>query len=186
MGRPIATYRHSPVECLDYDSRAPEVVTRVAPLIIEGLPGVAVEHIGSTAVPGCRGKGVIDVMALYPAAALQSVKDRLEVLGFQRQTTRDPFPEDRPMRLGAIDYEGATFRLHVHVISLASPEAGEMRMFRDCLRADPVLREAYVARKRAILEAGTKDPVEYAEAKAPFVASVLKGEKIEIARSEVR
>jgi GrpB-like predicted nucleotidyltransferase (UPF0157 family) len=167
----IGPYQHLPAACLDHDPRAAEVAWRVARLITARLPAVAVEHMGSTAVPGCAGKGVIDLMLLYPEGRLQAAKDVLEALGFQRQTTRDPFPEERPMRVGAVDHAGSTFRLHVHVIAAAAPEAAALRAFRDRLRADPDLVTAYVARKRAILVAGITDPVEYCEEKSAFFAT---------------
>ena len=56
-----------------------------------------IHHIGSTAVMGCAGKGAIDLMVLYSPGCLTLAKRVLDELGFQRQTTRDPFPEDRPM-----------------------------------------------------------------------------------------
>jgi ribosomal-protein-alanine N-acetyltransferase len=50
-----------------------------------------------------------------------------------------------------------------------------MRAFRDRLRADPALVAAYVAAKRAILDAGVTDRLDYASRKAEFVEGVLRG-----------
>ena len=113
-----------------------------------------VEHVGSTAVPECTGKGVIDLMLLYGDGRLEEAKSLLEALGFQPQGSRDPFPESRPMRVGEIEFEGSMFRLHVHVIEMHSPEVAELRTFRDALRADPELVADYVARKRQIIASG--------------------------------
>jgi len=133
-----------------------------------------VDHIGSTSVPGCAGKGIIDLMMLYPEGGLEHAKQVLDSLGFQRQTTRDPFPESRPMRLGAVSYDGKRYCLHVHVISCTSGEAAELRGFRDDLIRDPDLRRCYVERKRAIIAAGIIDSVDYCEAKGEFIAGALK------------
>jgi GrpB-like predicted nucleotidyltransferase (UPF0157 family) len=170
---PIDLYEEGDAACHDYDPRAPLVAARVAELINALAPELVVEHIGSTAAPGLSGKGVIDLMVLYKANGLERAKAALDQLGFQRQSTRDPFPESRPMRLGAIQFDGDTFRLHAHVIAADDDEAGVLRGFRDRLRRDPQLRAAYVERKRAILDAGVTDSVAYSYAKHDFIQSAL-------------
>jgi GrpB-like predicted nucleotidyltransferase (UPF0157 family) len=170
---PIGVYEELDAACHEYDRRAPKVAAQVAELICALRPELIVEHFGSTAVPGLAGKGVIDLMVLYPPGHLESAKAVLGQLGFQRQSTRDPFPESRPMRLGALPFDGKTFRLHAHVIAADNPEAAELRRFRDRLRTDAAMRAAYVERKRAILESGITDSVEYAYAKGEFVQAAL-------------
>jgi len=170
---PIGLYEECDAACHDYDPRAPLVAARVAELINALAPELVVEHIGSTAVPGLSGKGVIDLMVLYKANGLERAKAVLDQLGFQRQSTRDPFPESRPMRLGAIQFDRDTFRLHAHVIAADDDEARVLRGFRDRLRRDAQLRAAYVQRKRAILDAGVTDSVAYSYAKHDFIQSAL-------------
>jgi GrpB-like predicted nucleotidyltransferase (UPF0157 family) len=172
-GRPIGKYEQAPAVCLPYDPRAPEVARRVTGMIHGQLPQTIVEHVGSTAAPGCAGKGVIDLLIPYREGELEPVKDTLQDLGFQRQSTRDPFPEDRPMRLGSIRHDGDTFKLHVHVVPASSDEPDELRAFRDRLRADPEMMEAYVRCKRDIIEGGTTDPIDYSIVKGSFVREVL-------------
>ena len=99
-------------------------------MISATLPRVTVEHIGSTSVPGCAGKGIIDLMVLYPDGDLEAVKDALKRLGFQPQTVGHLMPESRPMRVGAVRYQGRIYRLHVHVIAASSPEVQALRAFR--------------------------------------------------------
>jgi len=170
----ITLYPELPVACREYDPRAAQVAQHLAQIIASHLPAVMVEHVGSTAVPGCAGKGIVDVMILYPPGQLEEVKALLDALGFQRQKTRDPFPEDRPMRRGAIEREGTLFRLHAHVLASDSPEVTDFRRFRDQLRADPELMAAYIQRKRAIIESGVTDSIDYCERKGSFVTAVLE------------
>ena len=170
----IGPYDQMPAACREHDPRAMDVARRVGSLIESHLPGVVVEHVGSTSVPGCAGKGVVDLMVLYPSGGLPAVRDKLDELGFQRQTTRDPFPEERPMRTGSVDHDGTRFRLHAHVIAADAPEASELRAFRERLRADPRLVDAYVARKRAILAEGITDSIDYSVRKGEFVGEVLE------------
>ena len=100
--------------CLAYDLQAPEVARGVAEMVERRLPGASVKHVGSTAVPGYAGKGVVDLMIPYREGQLESIKRMLEELGFQRQSTQDTFCEDRPMRVGCIERKGERFRLHIH------------------------------------------------------------------------
>jgi hypothetical protein len=74
---PAAAYR-------PYDPRFPDVASRVIDLIRDRMPDALVEHIGSTAIPGCPGKGVVDLMLLYPAGWLDTARSALDQLGFQR------------------------------------------------------------------------------------------------------
>lgn len=171
--RPITLYNSSPAACHSYDPQAPEVARLLRDLIRSVLPEVEVEHIGSTSVPECAGKGYIDLMVLYPENGLEAAKSGLEALGFQRQTSRDPFPEERPMRVGTFVFGGKEYATHAHVIAMNSPEVEELLWFRERLKADARLLEEYVAEKRRILAAGTLDSVEYSLSKASFVQRAL-------------
>jgi GrpB-like predicted nucleotidyltransferase (UPF0157 family) len=143
----------------------------VAALIEPHLPGVVVEHVGSTSVPACAGKGIVDLMLVYPEGQLAAARDLLDALGLQRQTGRDPFPEERPMRIGSLLHDGKAFNLHVHVIAAGSPEVQVLQGFRDRLRAEPALLAAYVAAKRAILAEGCTDPIDYCYRKGEFIVA---------------
>ncbi|MGA7500967.1 MAG: GrpB family protein [Isosphaeraceae bacterium] len=174
----IGPYEQLPATCNDHDPRSFEVAKRVADLIESHLPDVRVEHVGSTAVPGCAGKGVVDLMILYPPGQLPEVREGLDALGFQRQTGRNPFPEDRPLRLGSIEFDSTRFRLHAHVIAVDSPEVLELRTFRDRLRGEPLLLEQYVALKRKIIAQGVTDSLDYSIRKGEFIAGILRDRTI--------
>jgi GrpB-like predicted nucleotidyltransferase (UPF0157 family) len=97
------------------------VATRVIALIRSRMPDAKVEHIGSTAVPGCDGNGVVDLMMLYAPGRHSVVRETLDQLGFQRHIGPNAFPEERPVRIGTLQHDGETFRLHVHVTAAESP-----------------------------------------------------------------
>jgi GrpB-like predicted nucleotidyltransferase (UPF0157 family) len=176
--RIIGPYVREPVACRPYDPRSAEVARRVGEAVRGHLPEVTVEHIGSTSVPGCEGKGVVDLMIPVTPGQLELVKALLDALGFQKQVApagHEPWPESRPMRQGGLEHEGTPFNLHVHVIPADSPEVETQYRFRDRLREDPALREAYVARKREILCQGITNSGDYSEAKGPVIEGILKG-----------
>jgi GrpB-like predicted nucleotidyltransferase (UPF0157 family) len=169
----IRLYDPLPVACYPYDSLAPQIARILSDLIRSVMPKAEVEHIGSTSVPGCAGKGNIDLMVLYSDGALEATKAGLAALGFQPQTSRDPFPEDRPMRVGSFTYGGREYPIHAHVIAINSPEVEELRWFPEMLKADAGLLAEYVEVKRRILAAGVSDSVEYCVRKGAFVEGVL-------------
>ncbi|MBN2084517.1 MAG: GrpB family protein [Anaerolineales bacterium] len=172
--KPIGPHNHPGAVCIPYDPLAPEAAREVIRLIAARDSSLTVEHVGSTAVPGCDGKGVLDLLVMYEPGALERAKEALADLGFQRQTGRDPWPEDRPMRVGSLAFEGRLFPIHAHVIARGSDEASELMRFRDRLRADPELRNAYAARKREILKMGIADSLEYSIIKGSFVRDALE------------
>jgi GrpB-like predicted nucleotidyltransferase (UPF0157 family) len=170
----ILPYLKKPAVCEDWDPCAPDVARRVAWLIERWLPDVQVEHIGSTSIPGCAGKGVIDLQVVYPPGRLEIVKDVMARLGFQPQQSRDPFPEDRPMRVGSIEYGGKRYNIHAHVLAGDALEIGIDRAFRDRLCADPDAMQAYVALKRVVLESGVTDTLDYWAGKREFIEDLVR------------
>src|SRR5436190_18205676 len=100
----IKTYAILPPVYVEYDPLAPAVAARVGTLIEAAAPWARVEHIGSTAIPGCAGKGIVDLVVLYPRGKLEATRAAIDGLGFQPQRTGHEFPDERPMRVGAIDF----------------------------------------------------------------------------------
>ncbi|HEY6379704.1 MAG TPA: GrpB family protein [Candidatus Dormibacteraeota bacterium] len=172
----VEPYRHTAARCVGFDPHAADVAALVAQIVCERCPGVVVDHVGSTAVPGCAGKGIVDLVATYPEGRLAETRAALDALGFQRQTFGDPFPEERPMRVGTVRLGGRRYRVHVHVIAAASPEVIALRRFRDLLLDDPELAGAYVERKRALIAAGVVGSPAYSEAKGGFIRAALEAD----------
>lgn len=169
----IGLYTEAAAEYLPYNPESARVAAAVGKIIVAANASLQVEHIGSTAVPGCWGKGIVDLLVLYPPGALEASRQTLDQLGFQRQPGADPFPESRPMRVGSVESFGRIYRIHAHVISAGSDEARDLLRFRDILRAKPVLRRAYETEKRAILARGVRKSTEYSKAKGDFIRGVL-------------
>ncbi|MGE5219570.1 MAG: GrpB family protein [Chloroflexota bacterium] len=162
-----------PVEYLPYNSQSRQVARSLSDLIAEAGPDLLVEHIGSTAVPGCWGKGIIDLLVQYAPGGLEIARSTLDKLGFQRQGNPEPFPESRPMRVGSVDHLSRLYRVHAHVLQKGSGEARDLIRFRDLLRNDQGLRRAYEAEKRMILARGITKGTEYSNAKGEFIRRAL-------------
>jgi GrpB-like predicted nucleotidyltransferase (UPF0157 family) len=139
---------------------------------------VAIEHVGSTAVPGLAAKPVIDI-----GVSLRSFKDALLCitpfvqLGYRcmgeyglpgriffRKVTDEPGPGQ------TLDGVARTHQIHMY-------EQGHWEdvahiLFRDWLRTHPETVREYEALKRELAAKHT-DVNEYAEAKSEFVRGIL-------------
>jgi len=171
--KPIQQYITQPPAYQDYDPQAAIIAQLLSETIRAVGPQLRVEHVGSSSVPGCGGKGYLDLMIIYPSGQLDLAKSVVHELGFQRQEGRDPFPEERPMRVGSVEHGGRQYLIHAHVISCDSAEVDVMLDFREALQSDPALVRAYEEEKRMILEQGVLDGADYAEKKSKFVEKTL-------------
>ena len=170
----VEPYTPQPAAFRAYDPRWADVAALLIDAIERRERSLHVEHIGSTSVPECCGKGVIDLAVTYTEGDLEIAKAALDGLGFQRQHGRDPFPEIRPMREGSVTALGSTFNIHAHVIVRDGEEHRQLCGFRDALRRDPALRRAYESEKQRIIEGGTTDSLEYCYAKGGFITRALE------------
>ncbi|MBA4158853.1 MAG: GrpB family protein [Gemmatimonadetes bacterium] len=135
-----------------------------------GAAAVAIEHVGSTAVPGLAGKPVLDVaVAVTSAATADQGIPRLEALGYEY---RGPYGEDPRRRYYVRDTHGVrTVQIHLYVLPAAA--WCEKLAFRDALRADPALAAAYAAEKYRVAEAVGWNKRAYSRTKGRFVERVL-------------
>ena len=166
-----------------YDDSWPSQAARLAERITMALGdrAMAVEHIGSTSVPGLTAKDVIDlqigVRALAEADAPRFVK-ALKQQGFPRingNTDDDPLPwfDDQPAWQKRFHGSADPGRnVHVHVRQVDGPGWRYALLFRDWLSASPEEREAYAALKRRVAKSAVTTSG-YAEAKGPWIVGAL-------------
>jgi GrpB-like predicted nucleotidyltransferase (UPF0157 family) len=169
----IHPYEAGPAAFHVYDPRWPQAAALLIESIERQEARLRADHIGSTSVPECGGKGVIDLAVTYLTGDLEIAKSALAALGFQPQTGGDPFPETRPMREANVSAFGSRFNVHAHVIVRHGEEHGTLLAFRDALRRDAELRLGYEAEKQRILAAGITDRLQYCNAKGEFITATL-------------
>ena len=99
--RPIGPYERKPVSVAPWDPNVEVVADRVIAVIGARRPELLVEHIGSTAVPGLPGKGIVDLATETDPAAIPGVTSAMYDLGFGPQQGPDPWPPERPMHVGS-------------------------------------------------------------------------------------
>jgi GrpB-like predicted nucleotidyltransferase (UPF0157 family) len=140
-----------PVEIVPYDSNWPLRFDAFARAIRDALGQIAlaVEHVGSTSVPGLAAKDVIDIDLTVPDPRVEAqYVPALERVGWVLTIREPSWHEHRCLTRK----EGA--RSNLHVFGPDCPEVIRHRMFRDWLIAHDDDRELYEAAKRAAIPGG--------------------------------
>lgn len=154
-----------------YDPNWPHLYALARDELLELLPEppVLIEHIGSTAVPGLIAKPVIDIIVLV--SDMQPVLDRMPCLAAAGYEFRPDVSNRERIFMRRYGGNGVrTHHLHVHT------DADDVRrhvMFRDALRADAAVRQAYLELKRDLAARHATERQAYANGKDAFVDSVV-------------
>ena len=150
------------VEIVEYDEiwEVQAAVARVELLSLEVFE--AVEHIGSTSVPGLAAKPVIDLMAAGDLDAVAAREGDLARLGYQR------FDTGMPDRLFCFRDENGQRAYQLHVVPAGSWGTNNERLLRDYLRAHPEDARRYGDLKRR-LAAEYTDGTEYTRGKTELI-----------------
>lgn len=170
------------IHLVPYDPGWPTRYAHEARLVQEALsplPIDGIEHFGSTAIPGIAAKPIIDILIAVPsvAAARDSFPARLRPLGYVFWA--DNPKTDRLFFVKGMPPFGDGRTHHIHVTE-PSGELWRRLAFRDYLRAHPEEAANYERLKRKLAGQHPTDREAYTDAKADYVAEVLR--KAEAAR----
>jgi GrpB-like predicted nucleotidyltransferase (UPF0157 family) len=160
------------VRVVPYDDAWPATyaaeLARISPAIAAGGLVLALEHTGSTAVPGLAAKPIIDILA-----GLQSESDRgnaikvLEAAGY-RHSGEQGIPGRDFFR------RGEPRQYHLHLTLVGSAFWNAHRTFRDWLRSHSDTMREYASLKYALAAKFPADREAYIEGKTAFVEQVLR------------
>jgi len=172
-----STSDDAPVVIVPYRDSWPAMFSAEAQLL-EGVLGpwlvAQIEHIGSTAVPGLQAKPIIDIMA--PVQDLESSVPAIEAA---KTLSYCHYPY-KPDQMHWFCKPNPAMRTHhLHLIPYKGRLWQERLAFRDALRADPRLAQQYGNLKLRLAARHPVDREAYTQAKAPFVASVLRSRAAE-------
>lgn len=157
------------VRLVDYDPRWPTLFGVEATRVAEALGSLAraVEHYGSTSVPGLAAKPILDlIVGTDQFGDPAPFTTRLEPLGYEYAhwagvAGHQVFGRGRP-------------RTHLlHVVPFDGPTWRRALRFRDSLRSDGTLRDAYAALKRELAARYPNDRPRYTAGKTAFIESVV-------------
>jgi GrpB-like predicted nucleotidyltransferase (UPF0157 family) len=159
------------ITIVDYDSSWPERFETLRAeysraLNAAGVPVLAIEHVGSTAVPGLAAKPIIDCDIVVDGADVAAASAVMISLGFTALgelgiPERWAFKE--PERLA---------RTNTYVVIDGCLSLRNHLALRDTLRANVALRDYYATVKKQV-GASAADIDAYGQAKGPAVLNIL-------------
>lgn len=129
-----------------------------------GDVALAIEHIGSTAVPGLAAKPIVDVLV--------TVTDPDDEAAFEPALSECEY-QLRVREPGHRMFRTPEHDVHIHVWADSDPEVERYLSFRDRLRASNEDRAAYERLKRELATKAWSDMNHYAEAKGSLIEEIL-------------
>ncbi|GAB3442456.1 GrpB family protein [Actinophytocola sediminis] len=160
----------------DYDPRWPALFAHDRATIAAALGerALAIDHTGSTSVPGLPAKPIIDILLQIADSADEStyVPD-LERAGFVLRIREPEWLEHRVFYRRVAHGDPHNINLHVLSPLLAEAEIARILGFRDWLRAHDDDRDRYAATKRELASKEWKYVQDYADAKTEIVEEIL-------------
>jgi GrpB-like predicted nucleotidyltransferase (UPF0157 family) len=153
----------------EYDPAWPRQFEREAARIRGALGEcvLALEHCGSTAVPGLAAKPLLDILLVVAASGDEaSYVPALEAAGYVLRIREPDWFEHRLLK-------GPEIEVNVHVFSAGCPEIVRMLCLRDWLRHDAADRRLYERVKRELAARDWRYVQDYADAKSRVVEEIL-------------
>ena len=156
---------------------------RIGARILAAAPGdiMAVDHIGSTAVPGLAAKDVLDLQVTVPDLAVADrIGPALAAAGFpavpraQADTPKPAQPDPQQWQKRYHANADPRRAVNLHVRAAGSPGWRYALLFRDWLRGDRAAVVLYAAHKRGLSgrHSGDTGTARYADAKEPWFTEV--------------
>lgn len=141
--------------------------------IANQLPYEAIEHIGSTAVPGLSSKPIIDILITLDSIeeANQWIKP-LETLGYVFWSEN---PDKSHLRFfKGMPPFGMRRTHHIHIVEANNHTAEQRILFRDILRQNEKIKLEYESLKLKLAQSFSKDREEYTDKKSEFIENTLR------------
>ena len=160
--------KHNTNLLVDYDPDWETAFAAERIRLAEALGAAArgIEHYGSTAVSGMKAKPILDILVgVVPLSAWETCHDPLIGLGY-----------DCAAQAGVSGHyifgrgKDASERTHlVHVVEFQGESWRSNLAFRDALRRDAALRQAYLEEKQRAVGAAPDSRARYNEQKQAFI-----------------
>lgn len=161
----------NPVILVDYDPNWPTLFNELRDQVMAVLGDlvVVIEHVGSTSIPGCSAKPIIDMdVVIASRTDLPRTIARLATLGYVHQgdlgiAGREAFaaPANTPSH-------------HLYVCDSQNEQYHRHILFRNYLRTHPEEVQAYNALKQRLAKQFRHDRDAYTRDKDEFVAMILQ------------
>jgi GrpB-like predicted nucleotidyltransferase (UPF0157 family) len=170
-----------------YDPSWPDDFAAIAAELRAALGGLvrAVDHVGSTSIPGMPAKNCIDVQIRVDRVGDAAIGPALSAIGLRLRsepwnTAETSFGVTGPKLVFGSPVGART--ANVHVRAYGSPQAGFALLFRDYLRGSPVASQAWGAFKVRLAQE-VPDLYRYGQIKQPAMVVLMEAARGWAARS---
>lgn len=164
--------RRGTVDLIPYEEKWAEAFYFLRDLLHELLPErCQYHHIGSTALPGCYAKPILDILIVFDQKSDFSEPQKiLEQIGFTYKGDYG-IPERRFFTL--YDETETMDFVHLHAFPVGNINIDRLLEFKRCLQGSPMLVKKYSEMKLNLKEQGVSRK-DYPEAKSDWIMAVLK------------
>ncbi len=161
-----------PVYVVSYDPSWPDEFEKIRSSLGDEIIqlAIAIEHVGSTSVPGLAAKPIIDMDVVIPIGRFYKVKDLLEKQGYQHEGDKGILGRE------AFRYEDKPHLMqhHLYVVEQGNNELHRHIVFRNWLRTHCEYRDAYAAVKLKMAQIHRNDRDAYMQGKAAIIEEIYK------------
>lgn len=160
-----------PVHLEPYDESWNELYRSERKRLLLAVGGLtkAIEHFGSTSVPGMTAKPIIDILVGVEdtSVAADEIVRRLKGIGYEHLGEAGISGRQYFRQRGLHDY-------NVHVVQYGGELWNNNLLLRDYLREHPEEAQRYSDMKKHILERGAQTLLSYSDQKHAFVSGLLE------------
>jgi len=169
MGRIIEVVDYDPNWIKAFEDEASALTNVFAPRLLE------IHHVGSTSVPNLAAKPIIDILVILDDTSdIDRFSPAMERLGYRvRGECLDAVIPGTPGRFYFTKDTNGVRSHHAHVCAKGHQEIFDKLTFRDYLRANRDVADAYEELKRGVATDHRFDNIGYMRAKDHFVKSTL-------------
>jgi GrpB-like predicted nucleotidyltransferase (UPF0157 family) len=165
------------IEIVHYDPNWPRLFEEERALIERVLPAdrvLAVEHAGSTAIPGLAAKPIIDIFLAVRSIemARTALVAPIEAIGYVYWAENPD--KARMFFVKGMPPYGERRTHHIHIMEPSNAAWQRTLIFRDYLRAHPDEAERYQQLKRDLAQHHRSDREAYTRAKDSYVLAVAE------------
>ena len=158
------------LKIIPYNQKFPKIFEQEKNRIAKATGIKDIHHIGSTAVPGLGGKGIIDIMiGLKSWKGVENIIKELHKLGF-----RHIHPKEKGKIFLSKHRQPTPDNVHLHLVRKDSKQYQELLAFRNYLRKNNKEIAKFFQLKQQWSKNAQSDRSKYGDLKAKYVKKVLK------------
>ncbi len=166
----------------DWEQQFAEVAREIRKTVADEI--VRIDHIGSTAVPNLAAKDILDIQLTVRDLSQTDYLTKLQAAGFRlRESVNNDLltgVSENSMELQKRFLREAPGRrrTHIHVREQGRLNQEYALLFRDYLRSDELVRNAYEQVKKELASHFQNDADAYYRVKDPYMDTIYRGAKL--------